>query len=765
MTQDQKKFSWVQTHKELVEYLVDKENDQEGLIEILKKVGITPLNDENVKGEKTDLLEIDPFTFFCYIYKYGPDKRLSYLQKIAKYLDVSIPLGEAGIPSANAQSVWLFPYKHIRTNNEIQRLWALFFAAINDQISDELFDDVLNIKNVAKTKLTEALFNVNPERYLPINGPTKPYIEEVLGINPNFNTYTEYIRLLNKIKTKVSIPFYELSYRAWEWNQNNSKQKMNDHLKYSEQLIAFLEQAETDNLKTKHFKSDYNGLKVKVSFGQGAKAQIPWISFLGKDQKTSEGIYPVYLYIKEANTLVLAYGVSEENKPNLLWPSEARSIPILNFFIKNKLPIPKRYLNSFVFKTYDLDKELIPDTINDDLNTIISFYKSVIQKTNNKITHKKNNVVAFSFKSFKEVSVAAGLMFSDKLISRYVSSLCTKPFVLLSGLSGSGKTKLAQSFAQWICENKEQYCIVPVGADWTNREPLLGYPNALDSNNYVKPENGVLDLLLNAKKHPNKPFFLILDEMNLSHVERYFADFLSAMESDDSIPLHPDKEGKRDNEGKIIPHEIKLPKNLFIVGTVNIDETTYMFSPKVLDRANAIEFRIDTDDITAYLKAPQKINLEKLEGAGAVMAESFVKLSQKEFDVKPNEELNKELIRFFTELKKSGAEFGYRTAGEIHRLFNQLSSETYNLEQKEIIDIAIMQKLLPKVHGSRRKLEDVLHVLASFCVQEGADVEKYLDPKSDLKFNEEVKYPLSLEKICRMYKGAIDNGFASYAEA
>nr|WP_320118868.1 hypothetical protein [uncultured Marinifilum sp.] len=413
----------------------------------------------------------------------------------------------------------------------------------------------------------------------------------------------------------------------------------------------------------------------------------------------------------------------------------------------------------------DIFKSFI-ENIYPEFNVKIDGNQYSLQSSNTKTNLKFSKPqIQFHKSLFLKESAKAHLKFSLSLVSRYTASLCTKPFVLLSGLSGSGKTKLAQSFAQWICENKEQYCIVPVGADWTNREPLLGYPNALDSNNYVKPENGVLDLLLNAKKHPNKPFFLILDEMNLSHVERYFADFLSAMESDDSIPLHPDKEGKRDNEGKIIPHEIKLPKNLFIVGTVNIDETTYMFSPKVLDRANAIEFRIDTDDITAYLKAPQKINLEKLEGAGAVMAESFVKLSQKEFDVKPNEELNKELIRFFTELKKSGAEFGYRTAGEIHRLFNQLSSETYNLEQKEIIDIAIMQKLLPKVHGSRRKLEDVLHVLASFCVQEGADVEKYLDPKSDLKFNEEVKYPLSLEKICRMYKGAIDNGFASYAEA
>ncbi|MBK7561215.1 MAG: hypothetical protein IPI68_06745 [Chitinophagaceae bacterium] len=83
----------------------------------------------------------------------------------------------------------------------------------------------------------------------------------------------------------------------------------------------------------------------------------------------------------------------------------------------------------------------------------------------------------------------------------------------------------------WLSEDENQYCIVPVGADWTNREPLLGFPNALEKNNYVKPDNRVLDMIIEANRNESKPYFLILDEMNLSHVERYFADFLSVMES------------------------------------------------------------------------------------------------------------------------------------------------------------------------------------------------------------------------------------------
>lgn len=213
---------------------------------------------------------------------------------------------------------------------------------------------------------------------------------------------------------------------------------------------------------------------------------------------------------------------------------------------------------------------------------------------------------------------ASGLIYSNHLIYRFTSSLLTKPFVILTGLSGSGKTKIAQTFATWISESKEQYTIVPVGADWTNREPLLGYPNSLDRNHYVLPESGGLKILIAAFHNYRdngediskcKPYFLILDEMNLSHVERYFADFLSAMESGDHIKLYAD--GKRswkiDANGNYDPQfhveqQIKLPPNLFIIGTVNIDETTYMFSPKVLDRANTIEFRISDDDMESFFK-------------------------------------------------------------------------------------------------------------------------------------------------------------------
>ena len=371
---------------------------------------------------------------------------------------------------------------------------------------------------------------------------------------------------------------------------------------------------------------------------------------------------------------------------------------------------------------------------------------------------EKEDQIDFNLQSFMEACDNSGLKYSDQLITRFAGSLITKPFVILTGLSGSGKTKLAQSFVKWVCQDKSQYRIVPVGPDWTNREPLLGYPNSLNNEEYLKPESGVIELMLQADKIPSLPHFLILDEMNLSHVERYFADFLSVMESKEKIGLHSDREKPKSG----VPFEIDWPTNLFLIGTVNIDETTYMFSPKVLDRANVIEFRVGEPDIKEFLDESKEI--KRLNSEGANMAVDFVKLASDK-SINNSETLKDELIKFFTELQKVGAEFGYRTALEIQILFTQIAkiNPDYSDDENERIDIAVMQKLLPKLHGSRRKLDKILIALGAICY-DGDVKNDFFDNDGKLDFSQ-CKYPLSLNKITRMYKSLVSNGFTSYAEA
>ena len=535
---------------------------------------------------------------------------------------------------------------------------------------------------------------------------------------------------------------------------------------FYEQIEKFITQAQTNDLKTSsnNYLQSYRGLDVKISFGQGTASKIPWISFLRSGQTTSNGIYPVYLYFKSENLLILAYGVSVTNSPENIWNLPGL-LSISDYYSENHLGVPSNYGNSYVYKVYNVNK--LPDAsiMNKDLDDLLTYYNDLDFSDNQSIN------MQFDYDVFNNISKDAGLIFSPLLIKRFIASLCTKPFLICSGLSGSGKTKLAQAFAQWISADESQYAIVPVGADWTNREPLLGYPNALNKEEYVSPENGVLDLMIRAKQNIEnsdeltKPYFLILDEMNLSHVERYFADFLSTMESGDKIPLH-----KIENDSLIVPPSIKLPKNLFIVGTVNIDETTYMFSPKVLDRANTIEFRLTESDLEDFITSDIKLDMELLKSQGANMSESFMSIALQESDknLKP---VADDLKLFFSELKKSGAEFGYRTASEIGRLMYMLKElgETGDT----LLDIAIMQKLLPKLHGSRNKLTKVLPILGGFCLSDSSRIkEDYLDKfmgnnltEDELKSDMNIKYKISFEKICRMYKNAVENGFASYAEA
>jgi len=538
-------------------------------------------------------------------------------------------------------------------------------------------------------------------------------------------------------------------------------------------------------------------------------------------------------------------------------------------FKKNVFSVDLEDIESFIF---ELDNNL-----NEDKGEFIDYSKSESNHMPRAILGKRNYIKylrecamksknKFSWSVFNSDIEKSGLSLDSQLIQRFVASLQTKQFVILTGLAGSGKTKLAEAFSSWITnehstkpvfkidqklpskqasyivkhisgtnitvesegkswyispmelveywakvitensfgidtdsqiikekvlekyesvmnyskshnsfhsvlkalalgfiESKDsvlnnptfnnQVCMVSVGADWTNREPLLGFPNALNPDEYVRPESGVLDVILAAQGDSKNPYFLILDEMNMSHVERYFADFLSAMESvNSSISLHSS------DDIKCTPASVKLPKNLFIIGTVNIDETTYMFSPKVLDRANVIEFRVSEKEMNGYfVDKPIKLKMEGLNGKGAIMAQDFVEIAKKP-TVKVKG-LNDKLMPFFNDLQKVGAEFGYRTASEVSKFISICNSMNGVIDDNDAIDAAIVQKLLPKLHGSRNKLEKTLVILAELCLKDGQEV------FSESTKHEKTKYPISYEKLERMHGRIIADGFTSFAEA
>jgi hypothetical protein len=331
--------------------------------------------------------------------------------------------------------------------------------------------------------------------------------------------------------------------------------------------------------------------------------------------------------------------------------------------------------------------------------------------------------------------------FSSRFAHRYITALMSKPFIILSGNSGTGKTRIAKSFAQYLevklGENEKNWILVPVGADWTDNTKILGFYNPLADNGKGKYEkSSILRLIELANLPENKdiPFFIILDEMNLSHVERYFADFLSHMETPEIDFILDGYSGS-----------LKYPKNLFIVGTVNIDETTYMFSPKVLDRANVIEFIPEKESVLDLFKTPLNSKNNIL-----VAHSNFAKLFlNKSLDIrndysKLNDDIILELQGIFSTLydllEKCGYEFSYRTVREIRQYISAAYELTINesdFNLNSVLDEAIIQKILPKIHGSRREIGELLDELEKFCS----------DKKLELSFKKIQKMKGKLAKV------------------
>jgi len=404
--------------------------------------------------------------------------------------------------------------------------------------------------------------------------------------------------------------------------------------------------------------------------------------------------------------------------------------------------------------------------------------------------------------AFETAVARAHLSYAPSVIRRVLASLLAKRFIIFSGLSGSGKTRLAQALAHWITPDDTCQALVAVGPDWTTSENVIGYPDRLNGGYVHTP---VLDLMLRARLNPDTPHVLILDEMNLSHVERYLADVLSAMESGEPLALHT-----LTAEIDGVPPALPFADNLFLIGTVNVDETTYVFSPKVLDRANVIEFQAGRTEMAAYLAdAIRSSALDTIAHSGARYGQAFVAAARAEspvLDEASAQKVRGEVLTIFDVLATHNAEFGFRTAGDIMRFVAQYAALAgTSVGQKVItalpmrpdagsgagrdaepdaaldalldaaLDAQIMQKVLPRLSGTRAQLAPVLWSLALMCrrdrpgtsdlVRLARDEREGDDPASAYQQGLAMRYPLSGAKLARMWTALERSGFGSFLDA
>jgi 5-methylcytosine-specific restriction endonuclease McrBC GTP-binding regulatory subunit McrB len=377
----------------------------------------------------------------------------------------------------------------------------------------------------------------------------------------------------------------------------------------------------------------------------------------------------------------------------------------------------------------------------------------------------------------KEFLQISNLKLENYIINSFYNSLKTKGFVILAGISGSGKTKIFEEFVKCFNTDIKNNLFFPIRPDFKDTKSLLGFYNPL-KNNYHSTL--LLKFILEASKNylekgnDADPFFILFDEMNLARVEYYFADFLSILESkrfeckneiiennnfqefltylgensseenyrftSQSIKLH--NENITD-----IPKELFLPPNIYFVGTVNIDETTHMFSPKVLDRAFTIEFDVGNfNDYFNFLENYKNDNNLKDCDLKKDFTNNgnFINIDKSKIKVflKNNNIYLEKLEEINKILRKYNLHFGYRVFDEIIMFLYNSQNSSFKFDNlDEAFDLAIKMKIFPKLHGTRQKLWNPIIELLKIL-----EIEIIKNSVEDLEKNKEDIY-LKIEMI------------------
>jgi 5-methylcytosine-specific restriction enzyme B len=337
----------------------------------------------------------------------------------------------------------------------------------------------------------------------------------------------------------------------------------------------------------------------------------------------------------------------------------------------------------------------------------------------------------------------------EEVINLYLS-LKTKPFVILSGISGTGKTMIVRWFAEAIgaTEDNGQFTIIPVRPDWSDGSDLLGYT---DIKGDFK-EGPLTKVIKIANRNPEKPYIVLLDEMNLARVEYYFSDILSVMESR-SFNEEGEIETSTILTEEVAGESIHLPANLYIVGTVNMDETTHPFSKKVLDRANTIEFNRVQLDYLAFLQEIE--TMEPINIKQEVLASKYIHLKDVYKD-NPDivHQVTEELEKVNKILEKLQAHVGYRVRDEIC-MYVAYSEEGQIMNFDQGMDHCLLQKILPRISGSDSRVKNALDELINLCAPFDINED---EEQIDLTY---AKYPKSAEKLVEMRRRLVD-GFTSF---
>ena len=299
-----------------------------------------------------------------------------------------------------------------------------------------------------------------------------------------------------------------------------------------------------------------------------------------------------------------------------------------------------------------------------------------------------------------------GLLYTTKDLINFHTALKVSCLVILAGMSGTGKSGLVRLYADAMGLPREQAVMIPVRPSWMDDSDILGY---LDMKNmiYRPADTGLAELLIEASRHPEKMYIVCFDEMNLARAEHYFAQFISVLEKEEDpvIRLYNPSLMPRIYNSAAYPAEIPVGRNVLFTGTVNVDESTYHFSDKILDRANVItlhqgKFR----DLARIGRAEPETwpELSAAEWQAYRRSADTVSLTETELDF---------LDALNDALREGGVGggIGYRVARQMGRYLLNIPEGT-EFTREDGLDCQTVQRILTKLRGSGEQLQSLVAV-------------------------------------------------------
>lgn len=517
--------------------------------------------------------------------------------------------------------------------------------------------------------------------------------------------------------------------------------------------------------------------KIIASVGQGNWAAVPWVAIVDKHRggTIQDGLYVALLFSQDMRYVVLAlmYGVSGARaKDRSILEADVQNLrQHLKFqaetWILDSVHLADRGVGAQYGRGIVLYREFSRDAIPSDIewqnqfSSMIEVYNEALnmvqeQKSRDNpglqapVSSARENFSTYGTRPFDLVQMtnmitAMGYQISMENVLNVMLSLEVRPFVIFSGRSGTGKTTLARILATLFGFS---YHMVAVSPAWADPADLLGFVSPL--NNERMP--GALEPLLSA----NRPSLLCLDEFNVAKVEHYFSDFISAMDSG-----RKNFWGTLPSLGRLNDPELSLPPNLCVVATMNFDDSVQSITPRVLDRANVVEFELSSAE---QLVVDQSLDWDRL---GDLVPFQW---PWRTVGVVENTATSTMVRQLWQWLKGSRGQFGHRVAQEMHRYvelglpFAQNFSRSEESQNEALFDRQIVQRLLPKFHGtaSSSDIAALIRVLGGLMglndVSDGAGERQRLleDAKN------RGQYPLTVEKIDKLIRTYTEDGYAAF---